>query len=64
MKNRDKLQDYIQLNTPGEVVSWVEKHYTNEQLTSFTVRKGIDSPLDDYKGSGYRRINDKIWICE
>lgn len=60
MKNRDKLQDYIQLNTPGEVVSWVEKHYTNEQLTSFTVRKGIDSPLDDYKGSGYRRINEII----
>lgn len=60
MKNRDKLQGYLQLNTPGEVVSWVEKHYTKEQLTSFTVRKDIDSPLDDYKGSGYRRINEII----
>lgn len=60
MKNRDKLQDYIQLNTPSEVVSWVEKYYTNEQLTSFTVRRGIDSPLDDYKGNGYRRINEII----
>jgi len=51
---------YKRFKTPEEVVMWVHENYSHDQLDEFDMRKHIDDPIADWKGSSYRRINELI----
>lgn len=56
----DKYGDYKRFTSPEDVKTWVSSHYTQKQLDEFDMNLHMDGPISDYKGSGYRAMNEII----
>lgn len=57
---KDKLERFRIFNIPEEVIEWTNVHYTDQELKSLDIKNNLNSPLADYKGSGYRGMNEYI----
>ena len=51
------MTGYKKFNSPQEVSIWVASNYSEAEIFQLDVRKNIASPLGDYKGNAYRKIN-------
>lgn len=51
------MSEYKSFNSPQEVARWVICHYSNAEICQLDVRENADSPLGDYKGNAYSKIN-------
>ena len=57
---KDKLKGFRIFNIPEEVVEWTNDHYTDQELESLDIKNNLNTPLADYKGSGYHGMNEYI----
>lgn len=51
------MSEYRIFNNPQEVSAWVASNYFDAEISQLDVRKNKDSPLGDYKGNAYKKIN-------
>lgn len=56
----EMLKEYRVFNMPEEVAEWTNSHYTVQELKSLVIKNNLDTPLADYKGSGYHGMNEYI----
>ncbi len=57
-----KMPEFKKFLCPQDVQTWIEHHYSNEQLINFSVRHQPDSPLAMYKGNGYKWMNERVRV--
>lgn len=57
---KDKLERFRIFNIPEEVTEWTNVHYTDQELKSLDIKNNLNTPLADYKGNGYRGMNEYI----
>lgn len=56
------MREYKMFSKPKEVELWVNSNYTESELKQLSVLNNIDTPLADYKGGGYRLMNEYLRI--